>query len=211
MSSKPTATRQPISPDQQLYRVQAGDTLSGIAWRSQHSLRHIAHLNNLHPPYIIRIGQVLRLRSSSPSSSSSPPKPRAPAPPPKPAIRSSLTWAWPVSGPLFSTFKAGDTVRKGIKIAIKPGSPVRASESGRVVYSGNGLIGYGPLIIIKHNDNFLSAYGHNRKLLVETGQQVNKGQTIANSGSANSGKPLLHFEIRLKGKPVNPLRLLPPR
>ncbi len=102
-------------------------------------------------------------------------------------------------------------MRKGIKISGRSGSKISAAESGKVVYSGSGLIGYGRLIIIKHNDKYLSAYGHNRKILVKEGDRVSKGQTIAEMGKANSGDPLLHFEIRRDGKPVDPLRLLPRR
>ena len=88
---------------------------------------------------------------------------------------------------------------------------MKAAESGKVVYSGSGLIGYGRLIIIKHNENYLSAYGHNRKILVAEGDQVTKGQQIAKMGTAGDGGPLLHFEIRRNGKPVNPARYLPKR
>ena len=99
-------------------------------------------------------------------------------------------------------------MRNGIKIAGRSGDPIVAAESGKVVYSGSGLIGYGRLIIIKHNDNYLSAYGHNRTILVDEGDQVTKGQKIAEMGTANSGESLLHFEIRRDGKPVDPQRLL---
>jgi lipoprotein NlpD len=123
----------------------------------------------------------------------------------------SLRWTWPVDGKLVSRFKASDPLRSGIKIAGEQGRKIRAAESGKVVYSGSGLIGYGRLIIVKHNDNYLSAYGHNRKILVAEGNQVTKGQTIAEMGAANDGQALLHFEIRRDGKPVDPLRRLPRR
>lgn len=100
-------------------------------------------------------------------------------------------------------------MRKGIKIAGRSGDEIRSAEAGKVVYSGSGLIGYGRLIIVKHNDNYLSAYGHNRAILVKEGDQVTKGQKIAEMGTANNGDPLLHFEIRRDGRPVDPLRLLP--
>lgn len=102
-------------------------------------------------------------------------------------------------------------MRTGIKIAGRDGSDIVAAERGKVVYSGSGLIGYGRLIIVKHNDNYLSAYGHNQELLVTEGEQVTKGQKIAAMGRANNGEPLLHFEIRRNGRPVDPLRLLPGR
>ena len=118
-------------------------------------------------------------------------------------------WGWPVKGRIVSSFKAGDPLRKGIKIAGRSGKSILAAESGKVVYSGSGLIGYGRLIIVKHNDNYLSAYGHNRKILVKEGDRVTKGKKIAEMGTANSGDPMLHFEIRRDGRPVDPIRLLP--
>ena len=120
-----------------------------------------------------------------------------------------LSWQWPTQGSVTLRFAAADPARKGIKIAGALGQPIRAAERGSVVYSGSGLIGYGQLIIIKHNDNYLSAYGNNRKLLVKEGDQVTKGQRIADMGRANGGQSVLHFEIRREGEPVNPLSLLP--
>jgi lipoprotein NlpD len=110
-----------------------------------------------------------------------------------------------------STFKAGEPLRNGIRVAGRVGDKIRAAERGRVVYAGSGLIGYGRLIIVKHNDNYLSAYGHNRDILVREGDQVAKGQDIATMGAANDGSPQLHFEIRRDGKPVDPLGKLPRR
>ncbi|RMG38247.1 MAG: LysM peptidoglycan-binding domain-containing protein, partial [Gammaproteobacteria bacterium] len=122
-----------------------------------------------------------------------------------------LHWRWPTTGRVVATWKPGDPLHKGVKIAGRAGQPIRAAESGKVVYSGSGLIGYGRLIIIKHNDKYLSAYGHNRRLLVTQGQSVTRGQEIAEMGKSNDGRALLHFEIRRDGKPVNPMRLLPKR
>ncbi len=104
---------------------------------------------------------------------------------------------------------ANDRSRQGIKIAGTFGQPIRAAEAGKVVYSGSGLIGYGRLIIIKHNKNYLSAYGHNRKIFVDEGAQVARGERIGEMGKTGDGQPILHFEIRRNGEPVNPLRLLP--
>ena len=129
----------------------------------------------------------------------------------KPATTGKLVWRWPVSGKIVSRFKAGDPLRKGIKIKGNSGKAILAAESGKVVYSGSGLIGYGRLIIVKHNDNYLSAYGHNRKILVKEGDRVTKGKKIAEMGTANNGIAMLHFEIRRDGRPVDPLRLLPRR
>jgi lipoprotein NlpD len=121
-----------------------------------------------------------------------------------------LAWDWPTNGRVVQTFSAGDDNRQGIWIHGSLGQPVTAAEAGRVVYAGNGLVGYGNLIIIKHDRSYLSAYGYNSKLLVEEGDKVKKGDVVAHMGSQNiGGQPVLHFEIRRQGKPVNPLPLLP--
>ncbi|MGD2081551.1 MAG: peptidoglycan DD-metalloendopeptidase family protein [Chromatiales bacterium] len=108
-------------------------------------------------------------------------------------------------------FVPGDATRKGIKIAGIAGQPVVAAEAGKVVYSGSGLIGYGRLIIIKHNRDYLSAYGYNRRILVREGDQVTRGERIAEMGNTSGNAPMLHFEIRRRGKPVDPVKILPPR
>jgi lipoprotein NlpD len=126
-------------------------------------------------------------------------------------VATRLAWQWPAKGAVVSTFKAGEPLRNGIRVAGRVGDKIRAAERGRVVYAGSGLIGYGRLIIVKHNDNYLSAYGHNRDILVREGDQVAKGQDIATMGAANDGSPQLHFEIRRDGKPVDPLGKLPRR
>ena len=122
-----------------------------------------------------------------------------------------VTWRWPGRGALVGTFAAGDPTRQGIDIAGNAGDPVVAAADGEVVYSGNGLLGYGELIIVKHNASYLSAYGHNRKRLVQEGEHVRGGQRIAEMGSSASSRDELHFEIRKNGKPVNPLDYLPAR
>jgi lipoprotein NlpD len=114
-----------------------------------------------------------------------------------------------VRGNLLKEFSVNGSGKKGIDIAGIPGRPVKAASAGRVVYSGSGLLGYGQLIIIKHNSKFLSAYAHNRKLIVKEGDQVEPGQKIAELGSTGTDKPMLHFEIRRLGKPVDPLKYLP--
>ncbi len=195
--------------------MQYGDTLYSIAWRHQLEVRHLARLNTITPPYLIRPGQTLHLRGTPPTTTRpAHSAPRARATKPRPSTRpgrSTIQWNWPAQGRLVSTFKSGDSLRNGIRLAVAPGTPVRASAAGRVVYSGGGLIGYGQLVIIKHDADYLSAYGHNRSLRVRTGQQVAKGTLIAESGRTQTGQPRLHIEIRYRGKPVNPLRLLPPR
>ncbi len=125
------------------------------------------------------------------------------------ASASRLRWRWPTQGRLLQRFSDSDRTRQGIKIAGRFGQPIRAAEAGTIVYSGSGLIGYGRLIIVKHNKNFLSAYGHNRKILVKEGDQVARGERIAEMGKTSDGKPMLHFEIRRKGTPVDPVALLP--
>lgn len=119
------------------------------------------------------------------------------------------SWRWPTQGRLLHGFVAGDPARNGIDIAGKEGQAIKASASGTVVYSGNGLIGYGELIIIKHSDNMLSAYAHNKVRLAKEGQQVVAGETIAQMGRNDRNEQILHFEIRTRGKPVNPLTYLP--
>lgn len=124
--------------------------------------------------------------------------------------RLKLHWRWPTRGRVVQTFSASDPARKGIRIRGVRGQPVVAAEAGRVVYSGSGLVGYGNLIIIKHNDKYLTAYGYNQRLLVHEGEQVARGQRIAEMGLALNGRePVLHFEIRRGGRPINPLPLLP--
>ena len=118
-------------------------------------------------------------------------------------------WMWPARGKVVSTFSNGQT--KGIDIAGQLGDAVQASAGGRVVYAGAGLRGYGKLVIIKHDADFLSAYAHNRSLLVKEGQTVTKGQRIAELGNTDADRPKLHFEIRRRGKPVDPLKYLPKR
>jgi len=138
----------------------------------------------------------------------------APASKPVPAgparAMGGVSWRWPVEGKVISRFNSSDAI-PGIEIAGQSGDPVRAAADGVVVYSGNGLVGYGELVIIKHNDSFLSAYGHNRKRLVKEGQQVKAGQQIAEMGSTGATRNELEFQIRKNGNPVDPLSYLPPR
>ena len=125
-------------------------------------------------------------------------------------VAGGVSWRWPVDGTLISRFNSSDAI-PGIEIAGHSGDSVRAAADGVVVYSGNGLVGYGELVIIKHNDSFLSAYGHNRKRLVKEGQQVTAGQQIAEMGSTGATRDELEFQIRKDGNPVDPLSYLPPR
>ncbi|QDX79818.1 peptidase M23 [Denitratisoma sp. DHT3] len=120
-----------------------------------------------------------------------------------------IGWAWPSSGKILAGFSEGSN--KGVDLAGKPGDPVLAAGSGKVVYAGTGLRGYGKLVIVKHDATFLSAYAHNSQILVKEGQSVTRGQKIAEVGSTDADQPKLHFEIRRQGKPVDPTQYLPKR
>jgi lipoprotein NlpD len=138
--------------------------------------------------------------------------PVTPTPTPVPAgQRSASGWAWPANGVVIAKFASNSSLNKGVDIAGELGQPVFAASDGSVVYAGSGLRGYGELIIIKHSETYVSAYGHNRRLLVREGQQVKAGQTIAEMGSTGTDRVKLHFEIRSQGKPVDPLQFLPRR
>jgi len=153
-----------------------------------------------------------------------PSAPNAAAPPPAPvenpsaatpivtsgASRSAggIAWRWPADGTMLKKFSSSDAI-PGIEIGGKAGDPVRSAADGVVVYSGNGLVGYGELVIIKHSDSFLSAYGHNRKRLVKEGEKVKAGQSVAEMGSSGATRDELQFQIRRDGNPVDPLQYLP--
>ncbi len=124
---------------------------------------------------------------------------------------SNVTWRWPADGTVVASFASGDPTRQGVDIAGKGGQPVRAASDGVVVYSGSGLVGYGELVIVKHSEQWLSAYGHNRARLVNEGQVVKAGQQIAEMGRSGAARDMLHFEIRYNGKPVDPQQYLPRR
>lgn len=140
-------------------------------------------------------------------------RPVTPAPARQPAaapVIAQQRWQWPAQGPLIRRYDASDP-RHGIDIGGSRGDPVRAARGGHVVYSGSGLKGYGNLIIIKHEGQYLSAYGFNRRLLVEQGAEVEAGEKIAEMGIGPQREPLLHFEVRRNGDPLDPLRVLPDR
>lgn len=150
-----------------------------------------------------------RSRSSSPSS-----RPEAAATPSSGSGDAGAgpgEWGWPASGKLVGRFGGGGVAGRGIELAGKVGAPIKATAAGEVVYSGEGLQAYGQLVIIRHEGDYLSAYAHNDRLLVSEGQRVTAGQQIAEMGKTNEGRVLLHFEIRRKGAPVDPLDYLPER
>ncbi|HEX5056011.1 MAG TPA: peptidoglycan DD-metalloendopeptidase family protein [Gammaproteobacteria bacterium] len=207
----------------QLYRVHAGETLYAIAWRYNLDYRDLARWNGIAAPYTIHPGQELTLtdpallpetRQAAASSNKASAvindrraRPAAHAET-RPALPPPSEWIWPTRGQVVQTFQGQQSIAQGIDIAGVAGQDVRASADGRVVYSGNGLSGFGQLIIIKHNDTYISAYGHNRNLLVAEGAEVKAGQKIAEMGKLG-GNARLHFEIRRQGKPVDPLKYLP--
>jgi lipoprotein NlpD len=198
--------------------VERGDTLYSIATRNGISVLDLASWNGLAPPYTIYPGQRLQLypgprvaaapRATRPSGGST-----RPVPPPvvvAPPV-SPFAWRWPTEGTVVGRFVGGEPTKQGVDIAGSEGAPVRAAADGTVVYSGAGLVGYGELVIVKHGDQWLSAYGHNRKRLVNEGQLVKAGEPIAEMGHSGAPRDMLHFEIRYTGKPVDPLLYLPPR
>ena len=193
--------------------VKKGDTLYGLAQQYQVSARQLASINGLESPYMIKPGQTLKLKAPGTGTTRPATAPKAKskttARTALPNDKKDLRWQWPVQGKLITTFKSNKSGRKGIDIAGNEGKPVKAAAAGKVVYSGNGLISYGNLVIIKHNRKYLSAYAHNRKLVVKEGDMIKAGQKIAELGKTGADSPRLHFEIRKNGKPVNPLKYLP--
>jgi lipoprotein NlpD len=203
------------------YTVKPGDTVMQIGRNTNQNWRDIVKWNNLESANQIEVGQVLRVVPlDSNGSATKPPLVATPAPtatplPPLPPATAAagpeddIPWMWPSSGTLISGYD--DVKSKGLKIAGKLGDPVYASADGRVVYAGSGLRGYGNLVILKHNETYLTAYAHNQTLLVKEDQTVRKGQRIADMGSSDADKVMLHFEVRRNGKPVDPARYLPGR
>jgi lipoprotein NlpD len=203
------------------YTVQRGDTLYSIAFHYGLDYHQLAAWNDVQAPYRIYPGERLRLTPSArsrhavattrPYHSTAPAK--AKAPPPSSASAAapsrSIQWSWPAHGRLLSTFEQDSALAKGIDIGGSVGEAIRAAASGKVVYTGSGLIGYGKLIIIKHDAHYLSAYAHNQQIFVTQGEQVDKGERVATMGTGRNRHPMLHFEIRYNGNPVNPLHYLP--
>ena len=211
------------------YRVNPGDTLARIAAAYGQRPQDIAAWNQLPPDAPVMVGQVLRV--APPSGAAAPPPrafvpagPQATAPGLQPGVSGAqgaqgapgaappptmppITLEWPVRGPVIQRFVPGQST--GIVIGGVVGEQVKAAAAGRVVYAGNGIEAYGPLVIIKHNDSVVTAYGHNSRLLVTEDQAVAQGQPIAEMGADSRGVAGVEFEVRADGKPVDPLVLLP--
>jgi len=239
-SAESSAAAAEVKPQPGFYTVKPGDSLLRIAFDNGQNWRDIVRWNNIGNPDRIEVGQVLRVvpptadagavstkpvamaRSDAPRPLDVKPDSR-PVPSPvasAPAAASSpaasaprgddeLPWSWPAAGPVIAGFD--DPRNKGLDLGGKAGDPVYAAADGRVVYVGNDLRGFGNLVIIKHNDTYLSAYAHNQTLLVKDLQVVRKGQRIAEMGSTDSDQVKLHFEVRKQGKPIDPARVLPNR
>lgn len=196
--------------------VVRGETLYAVAFRYDQDFQQLAAINRLRSPYTVRVGQVLYVRGGRESVT---PRYSRPVLPIKRVTlykqrqagvtpRQQYTgWAWPVHGKIAATY-VPEQGKKGIDIAGHKGDKIRAAASGTVAYAGNGLAGYGNLIIIKHNNRFLTAYGNNLHNLVKEGQYITQGQVIANMGIIDRHYWGVHFEIRKAGKPVNPLNYL---
>jgi lipoprotein NlpD len=221
-------------PESQTRTVVHGDTLYSIAWETGRDYRELATWNRISPPYTIKPGQQLRVISPLVEKTSAAPVPAKSAAKNKvtsKAKRDTQTkiktapvkspdgvkagtvagsWAWPADGQLLKRYSDSGS-GKGIDIGGTRGQGVRAAAGGRVVYQGSGLRGYGQLIIIKHSDEFLSAYAHNDRIYVKEGDVVKRGQKIADMGNTGTDRVKLHFEIRRQGVPTDPLKHLPKR
>ena len=212
------------------HTVLKGDTLYSIAFRHGIDYKKIARWNKIRSPYTIYAGQRLKLSPSQVTSSTYQTKSKnksnntstrtssnsvaKKSTPNKTAVQVKEKlikhdWNWPTNGEVIRTYSPRAGGNKGIDIGGKIGQPVLAASAGKVVYSGNGLASYGNLIIIKHSSQFISAYAHNKKLFVKEGGEVKRGEKIAELGKTGTTEAKLHFEIRFRGKPVDPIKYLP--
>lgn len=196
-----------------VYTVVRGDTLQAIAWKFGLNHHELARWNKIRNANLIYVGQRLRLTPPSKAQNHPTPKKIAPAKrtPKKaqPSKAAKLSWQWPAQGKVSKANSALGA--RGIEIHGKRGSDIKAAAAGKVVYSGNGLRGYGNLVIIQHNNTYLSAYAHNEKIRVKEGAVVRAGQSIASMGNSGTKQVMLHFEIRRNGKAVEPINYLPRR
>lgn len=194
--------------------VRSGETVHGIARSRGVRPKDLIAWNGLKPPYLLTPGQRLRLTSSETKTALAKPREAVTkttttaAAPHEPDERGAIAWVWPTEGAVAVHF-APNSGEKGIDIAGTAGQAIRAAAGGKVVYQGSGLRGYGQLIIIKHNADFLSAYAHCAAINVQEGSVIKAGQKIAAMGSSGTDRVKLHFEIRRRGTPVDPLGFLP--
>ncbi len=226
-AQSPSGTKLPAGIENEgklgYYTVKPGDTLIRVGLDHGQNWRDIARWNRLDRPSQIEVGQVLRISPPvAPTVATPVPVPGAasttevlasaknPADGATKAAADDLNWEWPTAGGSVLA-KFDESKNKGLDLGGKLGDPVYAAADGRIVYAGSGLRGYGNLVIIKHNETFLSAYAHNYALQVREDQWVTKGQKIANMGQSDSDQVKLHFEIRKQGKPVDPALYLPKR
>jgi len=184
--------------------VERGETLYQIAWQYGLDFRDVARWNNLRSADVIFAGQELVLKGTA-GTRSEPGRSAAQSR----GLGGPIAWQWPVEGQIVGAYDANAIGKRGIRIGAEPGSVVAAAAGGNVVYSGSGLRGYGNLVIIKHNDQFLTAYGYNSELLVGEGERVDGGDAIARVATRGERAGNLHFEIRQQGDPVNPASYLP--
>jgi lipoprotein YgeR len=206
----------PVAPG--FYRVERGDTVSKIARENRTTVANLKRWNGLTNPDAIEVGQVLRIAppagSATAADSSASGAASAKTDSSAQALSQNkagpgVTLVWPAQGSVIRGFDGKNS--KGIDIANAAGTPVVAAATGNVVYAGNGLRGYGNMLIVKHDDDYLTAYAHNRALLVKEGQTVQQGQQIAEMGDTDSNRTMLHFEVRYMGRSTDPARYLPPR
>lgn len=200
-----------------VYTVKRGDTLSKISRMTGTSVRDLASMNGISPPYTIEVGQKLKVNGGSASGKkSSSSKGKTAKVTPSYAVPQSSwppvgqrCWVWPASGKVIAPYSTAEGGNKGIDIANARGTPVYASGAGKVVYVGDQLRGYGNLIMIKHGEDYITAYAHNDTLLVNNGQNVKAGQKIATMGSTGATSVALHFQIRYRATAIDPQRYLP--
>lgn len=205
-----------------VYTVKRGDTLYRISRATGTSVKELARLNGISPPYTIEVGQRIKVRGSAKSSSSTRKTSNKTATKllrsdrhlrcqnPRPPV-GQRCWVWPANGKVILPYSTAEGGNKGIDIAGARGTPVYAAGAGKVVYVGNQLRGYGNLIMIKHNEDYITAYAHNDTMLVNNGQSVKAGQKIATMGSTDAASVRLHFQIRYRATAIDPLRYLPPQ
>ena len=234
-ASKPQvqATRYAHAPN--YYTVRSGDTLSGIAARYGLDYLTVARLNGIASPYVIYVNQSLKLKGTTASrqttpavtakSTSTPTIQRRQLPAPNtqkvitaPPVNSKtqtivvpvnngLQWMRPSNGPVIQNYNLANNV-KGVRFGGEQGDPIFATASGQVVYADDGLKEFGKLILIRHSNGYISAYAHNSKLLVKSGEAVSAGQKIAEMGSTGTNRVMLEFQIRSDGKPIDPMQLI---